>query len=117
MPFMNNYTGAVRILKDIRNGSCKGKCKTIWMRTIKYALKTKTNPLGLNKKQYETIHKKIKLVSLKNTRTTTRTTLNKNRKSPPYPANEHCHEQMKGNDGKLYISKPNKQNICSWKQI
>jgi hypothetical protein len=112
MPFINNYNGAMKIVKDIRNGSCKGKCKTIWMRTIKYALKSKTNPLGLNKKQYETIHEKLKMDSVH-----TRTTLNKKRKSPPYPANEHCHEQMKGNDGKLYISKPNKQNICSWKRI
>jgi len=107
----------VKILKDIKNGSCKRKCKTIWMRTIKYALKTKTNPLKLTKKQYDTINQKIKKVSIKSTSTTQTQILNKNRKSPPYPANEHCNEQMKGNDGKLYISKPNKQNICSWKKI
>ena len=41
----------------------------------------------------------------------------KNRKSPPYPANENCGKQMKGNDGYMYISKPNKNNICSWKKI
>jgi hypothetical protein len=41
----------------------------------------------------------------------------KNRKSPPYPANENCNKKMKGNDGNMYISKPNKNNVCSWKKI
>ena len=40
-----------------------------------------------------------------------------NRKSPPYPANENCNKTMVGNDGQNYISKPNKNNICSWKKV
>ena len=40
-----------------------------------------------------------------------------NRKSPPYPANENCNKTMVGNDGNNYISKPNKNNICSWKKV
>ena len=30
------------------------------------------------------------------------------RDSPPYPANEHCGEKKKGNDGNMYISVPDK---------
>jgi hypothetical protein len=41
----------------------------------------------------------------------------KNRKSPPYPANNNCGKKMKGNDGNMYESKPNKNKICSWKII
>ena len=39
------------------------------------------------------------------------------RKSPPFPANDFCNKKKKGNDGKMYISKPNKNNVCSWKLI
>ena len=42
---------------------------------------------------------------------------NKSRKSPPYPANKNCGKKMKGNDGNTYESKPNKNNVCSWKKI
>lgn len=37
------------------------------------------------------------------------------RDSPPYPANEHCGETKEGNDGKIYISTPDKNGICKWK--
>ena len=30
---------------------------------------------------------------------------------------ENCNKKMKGNDGSMYISNPNKNNICSWKKI
>ena len=41
----------------------------------------------------------------------------KTRNSPPFPANDYCNQKKKGNDGKMYISKPNKNNICSWKML
>jgi len=116
MPFIHTYTKAMEILSDMEIGTCKGKCKSIWIRNLRYALKTKTNPLGLNEKQRKNMTEKIKNVSgrikIKQTRKKYNT-----RKSPPYPANENCNKQMKGNDGNLYVSKPNKNNICSWKKI
>lgn len=36
------------------------------------------------------------------------------RPSPPYSANECCGQTKKGNDGKNYISKPDKNKICRW---
>ena len=112
MPFIHNYNAAMQILAEIGTGTCKDRCKSIWIRNIKYALKTKTNPLGLNNAQRKRLTEKIKAVSVRKN-----TTLKKykNRKSPPYPANEHCNEEMKGNDGNLYVSTPNKNNVCSWK--
>ena len=101
MPFIKSYNGAMQILAGIGNGTCKDRCKTIWIRNLKYALKTKTNPLALNKTQR------------KNSKTLKKY---KNRKSPPYSANENCNKTMVGNDGNNYISKPNKNNICSWKK-
>ena len=62
---------------------------------------------------------KIDLVSKKNAVNEYSKTKRKynERKSPPYPANKNCGKQMKGNDGNMYESKPNKNNICSWKKI
>jgi hypothetical protein len=45
MPFITTYSGAVEILSKIGRGKCEGTCKSSWIRNIKYALKTKTNPL------------------------------------------------------------------------
>ncbi len=36
------------------------------------------------------------------------------RPSPPYPANECCNRQMRGNDGNMYVSKMDKKGICKW---
>lgn len=123
MPFIHNYNAAMQILSEIGTGTCKDRCKSVWIRNIRYALKTNTNPLGLNKTQRKRLTEKIKAVSARNGATNGKsyrknTTLKKykNRNSPPYPANEHCNEEMKGNDGNLYVSTPNKNNVCSWKQ-
>jgi hypothetical protein len=119
MGFITGYNGAMKVLSEIGTGSCKGKCKTNWIRNLKYALKTKTNPLKLTEKQRKTMTEKIKSMSGKNAINQHSKTLKKykNRKSPPYPANENCNKKMKGNDGEMYISKPNKNDVCSWKKV
>lgn len=116
MPFISSYNEAMEILSAIGDGKCKGTCRTTWMRNLKYALKTKTNPLGLNKKQRKNMTEKLQSLSGKKPNSKTLKKY-KNRKSPPYPANEHCNEIMVGNDGNQYISKPNKNNVCSWKKL
>lgn len=119
MPFISNYNGAMKILSEIGTGSCKGSCKSSWIHHLKYSLKSKTNPLKLNKQQRKNITEKIKSISGKNAINQHSKTLKKykNRKSPPYPANKNCNKKMVGNDGNFYISKPNKNNVCSWKKI
>ena len=66
MPFISSYNGAMQILSEIGTGTCKDSCKTTWIRNLKYALKTKTNPLGLTKTQRKTMTEKLKSVSGKN---------------------------------------------------
>ncbi len=39
------------------------------------------------------------------------------RDSPPYPANECCDMTLKGNDGLMYKSTPNKNGVCTWKPL
>lgn len=39
------------------------------------------------------------------------------RPSPPYPANDYCGRQMKGNDGKTYASIPNVRKVCRWQLV
>jgi len=40
-----------------------------------------------------------------------------NRPSPPYPANDYCGKNKKGNDGNMYTSTKNKLGICRWVKI
>lgn len=132
MPFVDKK-GAMKLLKEIENGKCAGECRSIWMRNIKYALKTETNPLKLTKTEREKMLKMIEKISEKKSKKKEKSekkskkkeksgkklTLKKyrNRKSPPYPANDYCNKRKKGNDGLMYISKPNKNKVCSWKKI
>ena len=118
MTFIRNYNGAMQILKEIGTGTCKGTCKSTWIRHVKYALKTKTNPLDLTKTQRKRITEKMNSVSGRNAVNNHSKTLKKykDRKSPPYPANKNCNKKKKGNDGLMYISTPNKNGICSWKK-
>ena len=122
MPFVDKK-GAMKLLKEIENGKCSGKCRAIWMRNIKYALKTETNPLKLTKTEREKMIKMIEKISEKKSKkkenSGKKLTLKKyrNRKSPPYPANDYCNKKKKGNDGFMYISKPNKNKVCSWKKV
>jgi len=38
------------------------------------------------------------------------------RDSPPYPGNKCCNRELRGNDGNMWVSKPNTAGICSWKK-
>ena len=115
MPFIQSYNGAKQLLQSIENGKCKGQCKSSWIRNLKYALKTKSNPLGLTAEERRTLNSTIKRLSKRGPAQRTTKKYNQ-RPSPPYSATDFCGKKMKGNDGLMYISKPNKKNICSWKK-
>jgi hypothetical protein len=119
MGTIRSYNGAKLVLAEIGTGKCKGSCKSTWVRNIKYAMKTKTNPLKLNAVQRKALTKKLKSVSGRDAVNQHSKTLKKykGRKSPPFPANKNCNKKMKGNDGVMYISKANKNNVCSWKKV
>ena len=40
-----------------------------------------------------------------------------NRPSPPYPANDYCGKNKRGNDKNMYTSKKNKNGVCRWLKI
>jgi len=101
---------AKKILKSIGTGSCAGKCRTVWLAVIKRALKSKTNPLSLTEKERKEFEKMIDATKGSKLAVKKYTT----RKSPPYPANEYCGKRKRGNDGKMYLSKPNKNGVCRW---
>lgn len=119
MVFLHGYGGAMMVLKSIGTGKCADICKRNWLQSIRRAIKVDTNPLKLTKTEKKNLTKKIKEVSGKNAVKEHSKTLKKyqNRKSPPYPANEYCGKTMKGNDGNMYESRPNKNNVCSWKKV
>jgi hypothetical protein len=58
MPFINKKE-AFQILSDIKKGVCKDSCRSVWMRNIRYALKTNTNPLKLTDLERQKMTKKI----------------------------------------------------------
>lgn len=113
MPFIHSYGAAMKKLASIGKGTCAGTCKQSWMRNFRYALKTNTNPLGLTRAQRQKMNQKMRNVSGRVAAPSLKKYLT--RKSPPYPANDHCNKQMKGNDGRNYISMPNRHQVCSWK--
>ena len=119
MPFINKKQ-AFEILDMMIAGTCKASCRSTWLRNIQYALKTDTNPLGLTAAEKKRMLKKVEEVK----QSKSKKPANKTRKvdtkyssrpSPPYPANEHCGETMKGNDGRMYTSVPDKNKVCRWK--
>ena len=113
MPFIDKHQ-AFELLQDMIDGKCIERCRQVWLRNIGYALQTKTNPLQLTKAERTRMEKKLKEVKETKKATQTRKLKYKTRDSPPYPANEHCGERKKGNDGKFYTSVPNKNKICRW---
>jgi hypothetical protein len=119
MPFIHTYNGAMKILASIGNGTCESRCKSTWIRNLKYALKTKKNPLMLNRQQRKIMTEKIKGVSGRDSLNQHNKTLKKYKElgSPSCSANDNCNKQMIGNDGKMYVSKPNKNNVCSWRRL
>ena len=115
MTFIGTYGEAMRLLRLIGKGQLTSGGKNSWIANLRYALKTKTNPLSLNKTERKIMSNKLKSFSIKKNKKTLKKY--KSRKSPPYPANENCNKKMKGNDGKMYISKANKNNVCSWRML
>ena len=116
MPFINKKQ-AFEILDHMEEGKCVASCRQVWLRNIQYALKTKTNPLHLTSTERKRMTAKIR--DVKSKKATTRKVAAKylTRDSPPFPANEHCGETKKGNDGKLYKSVPDKNKVCHWKKV
>jgi hypothetical protein len=118
MPFINKKQ-ALKLLDDMIAGkqNCIGDCRRIWLRNIGYALKTDTNPLKLTKTEHKTMTDRLSQVKNRKKQNVTKKIDKKylTRDSPPYPANEHCGETKKGNNGKMYVSMPDKNKICRWK--
>jgi hypothetical protein len=80
-------------------------------------LKTDTNPLKLSTAEHKKMAALLADVKSKKRPTQTKKLDKKylTRDSPPYPANDHCGETMKGNNGKMYTSVADKNNVCRWK--
>ena len=116
MPFIGKGM-AFQLLQSMIKGTCVGRCRQVWLRNIQYALKTSSNPLDLTAAERKQMIAKV--AEVKGTRSKRATQKNAGgkyakRPSPPLPANEHCGETQKGNNGHMYVSVPNKQKICRW---
>lgn len=72
MPFIHSYVSAMRQIGSMRNGNCTARCRQIWMKNIKNALKSKKNPLQLNKTQRVSLKNAIKEIKGKRIASTTK---------------------------------------------
>ena len=84
-------------------------------KTLK-AIKLKTKKVQMGKTGKVQTKKTMKTMK---TIKTMKGTLKKylTRDSPPYPANDYCGKKKPGNDGLMYISKPDKNGICKWIKV
>jgi len=78
-------------------------------------LKSLLKQFGLQTKKQRKKHRQISMKAMRNKHSKTLKKY-KNRKSPPYPADLNCNKKMLGNDGNMYKSTPNKNDICTWKK-
>ncbi len=53
----------MKLLAEMNTDKCKSKCKSVWLRNFRYALKTTSNPLRLTNQQRKTMTEKIKIVA------------------------------------------------------
>jgi hypothetical protein len=115
MPFIKKGM-AFQLLSSMSKGTCTGSCRQVWLRNIQYALKTPTNPLNLTAAERKQMEAMISVVKGGRSKRVTQKLSRKYKKrpSPPLPANEHCGETKKGNDGQMYVSVPNKKAVCRW---
>ncbi len=115
MGWIHSYGGAMMVLRSIRKGTCANSststCRSGWIKTLKYALKTKTNPLKLTAEERKSLKAEIKALSGK------RIKQKGPRPSPTVSATKNCGKKMRGNDGNMYISKPNKNGVCRWVKV
>lgn len=86
-------------LKTHRKRTRKRTRKKMRVYTRKYGWKSTTNKIARRTKAYN-----VKMSRKKY----------KARNSPPLPANEYCGKFALGNDGKRYLSVPNKYGVCKW---
>ncbi len=115
MPFIDKKQ-AFRLLDMMMKGTCVGNCRQGWLRNIGYALKTHTNPLHLTAEEHQKMT--AKLAEVKKSRPKMTRKIAKKyliRDSPPYPANDNCGKTMRGYDGKMYTSVPDKNGVCRWR--
>jgi hypothetical protein len=90
----------------------------------KYDKKTKLKAIKLKTKKVQTgkvqTGKTMKTMKTGKTKKDTTRKIPKKyltRDSPPYPANDYCGKKKPGNDGLMYISKPDKNGICKWIKV
>jgi hypothetical protein len=75
--------GAFQLLNAMMTGKCAGKCRSVWLRNIQYALKAKSNPLKLTAAEKQRMTAKVREVKAhrgtrKGTRKTSRKGTRKN---------------------------------------
>ena len=108
MGFIHSFGAAKQLLQGMKKGTCHGRCRTGWLRNIKYALKTKSNPLNLTAEQKKELKAMIKDISGK--RITPKVKL-----GPNLPSASNCGRKKRGRDGEMYISILKKNTTrCKW---
>ncbi len=107
----SSYGGAMKILHSIRIGTISGLGRSIYIKQIKSVLKSQDNPLRLTASERKKLSAEIESLSGK------RISAKKPRPSPSVSATLHCGKRKRGNDGNMYLAKPNKNGVCRWVKV
>lgn len=103
-----SYGGAMKLLRSIQIGTISGLGRSVYVKQIKSALKSKENPLYLTATERKKLTAELKSLSGK------RIPPKGPRPSPTVSATLYCGKKKRGNDGNMYFSKPNKNGVCRW---
>ncbi len=172
MGFIHSFGSAKQTLQSIKKGTCVDSCRSSWLKHIKYALKTSSNPLKLTKEEKKELNDMIKDISGKRIKPSQKVLIRRAitsnpksfsykkkrgkdgvmyislpdskgkfhwkvykkdmiipkvsskslqkkglRPSPTESATLYCGKKKKGNDGHMYLSKPNKNGVCRWVKV
>jgi hypothetical protein len=65
MVFIGTYKEADKLLNQMADGTCAGRCRQVWRQHIRLALTKKTNPLKLTTTEKKALSKKLKKLKRK----------------------------------------------------
>ncbi len=112
MGFIHSFGSAKQILQSIKKGTCVNTCRSSWLKNIKYAIKSSSNPLNLTKEEKKELNDMIKDISGKRIKPSQKVLI---RRAITYNPKSYSYKKKRGKDGVMYISLPDSKGKFHWK--
>ncbi len=112
MGFIHSFGSAKQIIQSIKKGTCVDSCRSSWLKHIKYALKSSSNPLKLTKEEKKELNDMIKDITGKRIKPSQKVLI---RRAITYNPKSYSYKKKRGKDGVMYISLPDSKGKFHWK--